>query len=154
MILAVGEALMEFRRSTADGVLVTPGRWDGPFASGAPANFASVAARLGAPAALGAAVGADRFGDALVERLARDGVRTAAIALLPRRATATAFLAYADSGDRDFCYSVHDSAAMGVDPDTCSQSASRATRSTAARSTPIAAESCTEYQKSRSLLSA
>jgi fructokinase len=115
VILAVGEALMEFRRSTADGVLVTPGRWDGPFASGAPAIFASVAARLGAPAALGAAVGADRFGDALVERLARDGVRTDAIAVLPGRATATAFVAYADSGDRDFWYSVHDSAAMGVD---------------------------------------
>jgi fructokinase len=115
VILAVGEALMEFRRSTADGVLVTPGSWDGPFASGAPAIFASVAARLGAPAALGAAVGADRFGDALVERLQRDGVRTDAVAVLPGRATATAFVAYAPSGDRDFWYSVHDSAAMGVD---------------------------------------
>jgi sugar/nucleoside kinase (ribokinase family) len=115
VILAVGEALMEFRRSTADGVLVTPGSWDGPFASGAPAIFASVAARLGAPTALGAAVGADRFGDALVERLAQDGVRTDAVAVLPGRATATAFVAYAPSGDRDFWYSVHDSAAMGVD---------------------------------------
>jgi fructokinase len=115
VILAVGEALMEFRRATADGALVTPGRWDGPFASGAPAIFASVAARLGAPAALGAAVGADRFGDALVERLGRDGVRTDAIAALPGRATATAFVAYADSGARDFWYSVHDSAAMGIE---------------------------------------
>jgi fructokinase len=115
VILAVGEALMEFRRSTADGVLVVPGQWDGPFPSGAPAIFASVAARLGAPTALGAAVGADRFGDALVERLARDGVRTDAVARLPGRATATAFVAYAGSGDRDFWYSVHDSAATGVD---------------------------------------
>jgi fructokinase len=115
VILAVGEALMEFRRSTADGVLVAPGSWDGPFASGAPAIFASVAARLGAPAALGAAVGADRFGDALVERLGRDGVRTDAVAVLPGRATATAFVAYAAGGDRDFWYSVHDSAAMAVD---------------------------------------
>jgi sugar/nucleoside kinase (ribokinase family) len=55
VILAIGEALMEFRRSTADGLLTIPGGWAGPFPSGAPAIFASVAARLGAPVALAAA---------------------------------------------------------------------------------------------------
>ena len=43
MILAVGEALMEFRRDTADGRLATPGTWAGPFPSGAPAIFAGAA---------------------------------------------------------------------------------------------------------------
>src|ERR671917_372453 len=75
MILAVGEALMEFRRASLDGRLTAPGEWAGPFPSGAPAIFASVAARLGAPAGLAAAVGDDRFGRALAERLGRDGVR-------------------------------------------------------------------------------
>ena len=69
MILAVGEALMEFRRDTADGRLATPGLWAGPFPSGAPAIFASVAARLGAPTALAACVGGDAYGHALIERL-------------------------------------------------------------------------------------
>src|SRR5215210_5750162 len=94
VILTVGEVLMEFRRATADGALTVPGVWDGPFPSGAPAIFASVAARLGAASALAAALGADRFGDTLLERLERDGVRTGAITVLPGRATATAFVAY------------------------------------------------------------
>jgi fructokinase len=116
MILAVGEALMEFRRVTTDGALAVPGEWAGPFPSGAPAIFASVAARLGAPAALGGAVGEDRFGRALLERLGRDGVRTAAIRTVPGRATAVAFVAYDETGGRDFWFSVHDSAAVEVQP--------------------------------------
>ena len=73
---------MEFRRATADGALSVPGAWDGPFPSGAPAIFASVAARLGAPTALAAAVGADRLGEALLRRLVRDRVGTEAVGVL------------------------------------------------------------------------
>ena len=62
MILAVGEVWMEFRRVEADGEVALPGTWQGPFCSGAPAIFASVAARMGAPAGLAGAVGADAFG--------------------------------------------------------------------------------------------
>ena len=106
---------MEFRRETADGRLATPGAWAGPFPSGAPAIFASVAARLGAPTALAAGVGDDAFGRALVERMERDGVRGDAIFVTPARATAVAFVAYRDDGTRDFWFSVHDSAAMELD---------------------------------------
>jgi len=116
MILAIGEALMEFRRTTADGRLTAPGEWAGPFPSGAPAIFASVAARLGAPVALAAAVGDDRFGRALRDRLAGDGVDPRALRLVPGRATALAFVAYAGDGSRDFWFSVHDSAAVEVEP--------------------------------------
>ena len=115
MILAVGEALMEFRRDAADGQVATPGTWAGPFPSGAPAIFASVAARLGAPTALGACVGADALGRALIERLDRDGVRGDGITLAPARATPVALVAYRDDGTRDFWFSVHDSAAMELD---------------------------------------
>ena len=115
MILAVGEALVEFRRLTDDGQVAAPGEWAGPFPSGAPAIFASVAARLGAPAALVASVGADRFGDALAARLRRDGVACDALHVAPLRATAVAFVAYDGSGGRDFWFSVHDSAAAAVD---------------------------------------
>ncbi len=79
MILAVGEVLMEFRRVEADGEVALPGSWQVPFCSGAPAIFASVAARLGARAGLAGAVGADAFGRMLRERLERDGVDTAAL---------------------------------------------------------------------------
>jgi sugar/nucleoside kinase (ribokinase family) len=115
MILAIGEALMEFRRSSDDGLLSTPGAWAGPFPSGAPAIFAAVAARLGAPVALAAAVGDDQFGHALRARLRRDGVLLDALHVAPGRATALAFVAYDQSGGRDFWFSVHDSAAVTID---------------------------------------
>jgi sugar/nucleoside kinase (ribokinase family) len=126
VILAVGEALMEFRRLALDGALAVPGEWAGPYPSGAPAIFASVAARLGAPTALAAAVGDDRFGHAFVERMDRDGVRRDAVRVVPRRATAVAFVAYAEAGERDFWFSVHDSAAVEVDPAGVAAAAERA----------------------------
>jgi len=115
MILAVGEALMEFRREAADGRLTTPGMWAGPFPSGAPAIFASVAARLGAPTALAASVGDDAMGRALIERMRRDGVRDDGVAIVRGRATPIALVAYRDDGTRDFWFSVHDSAAMDLE---------------------------------------
>jgi len=126
MILAVGEALMEFRRATLDGELVSPGHWAGPFPSGAPAIFASVAARLGAPTALAACVGDDAFGRALIERLRRDGVDDRGIVTAPGRATPVAFVAYRESGGRDFWFSVHDSAAMDLDAATAERLADHA----------------------------
>src|SRR6476619_2028826 len=107
MILAVGEALMEFRREATDGRLTTPGTWAGPFPSGAPAIFASVAARLGAPTALAASVGDDAMGHALIERMRRDGVRDDAIAAFPARAAPIALVAYRGDETRDFWFSVH-----------------------------------------------
>jgi fructokinase len=126
VILAVGEALMEFRRSTPDGRLARPGDWAGPFPSGAPAIFASVAARLGQPVALAAAVGADAFGDALRARLGRDGVRCEGVRVVADRRTAVAFVAYRDAGERDFWFSVPDSAAVLVEPAAVGTLAARA----------------------------
>ena len=126
MILAVGEALMEFRRSADDGAVATPGGWDGPFPSGAPAIFASVAARLGAPSALAACVGDDAFGREVVERLRRDGVDVRAVGCRPSRCTAVAFVAYRHDGSRDFWFSVPESAAMAIDASAVADAAQRA----------------------------
>jgi sugar/nucleoside kinase (ribokinase family) len=115
VILAIGEILVEFRRMTADGRLTTPGEWAGPFPSGAPAIFASAAARLGGDVALVASVGADAFGDALTARMARDGVVIDGLRVIPERSTAVAFVAYDDAGGRDFWFSVRDSAAVEMD---------------------------------------
>jgi sugar/nucleoside kinase (ribokinase family) len=125
MILAVGEALVEFRRDSADGRVAAPGSWAGPFPSGAPAIFASVAARLGAPTALVACVGDDAFGRAFRARMRRDGVSDDGIRTDPRRATAVAFVAYREDGTRDFWFSVPDSAAVELDPDAAAQLAER-----------------------------
>ena len=126
MILAVGEALMEFRREGTDGRLTTPGTWAGPFPSGAPAIFASVAARLGAPTALAASVGDDAMGHALIERMRRDGVRADGMSVVPERATPIALVAYRDDGTRDFWFSVHDSAAMELEAAAAEQMAEHA----------------------------
>ncbi len=126
MILAIGEVLMEFRRREDDGSLVTPGEWAGPFASGAPAIFASVAARLGAPVALAGGVGDDRFGRAILDRLQRDGVRPGGLNTVRGRSTAVAFVAYEPGGGRDFWFSVRDSAAIEVDPAAVERAAQEA----------------------------
>ena len=127
MILAVGEVLMELRRADGDGVLATPGRWAGPFASGAPAIFASVAARLGAPAGLAGAVGDDVLGRHLFARLQGDGVDTQALGIAAGRATALAMVAYDDAGGREFHFSVRGSAAEAVDPVAAERAARGAT---------------------------
>src|SRR3954452_19711608 len=109
MILALGEVLMEFRRATDDGRLTAPGEWDGPFPSGAPAIFASVAARLGADTAFAGAVGDDAFGLAITDRLRADGLHLDALTTAAARAAAVPFVAYERPGGREFWSSVHDS---------------------------------------------
>ena len=74
---------MELRREESDGEVALPGTWQGPFCSGAPAIFASVAARLGARVRLAGAVGEDAFGRFLRERLQRDGVDGAVLTRPP-----------------------------------------------------------------------
>jgi fructokinase len=127
MILAVGEVLMELRRVESDGAVAVPGTWQGPFCSGAPAIFASVAARLGAQVALAGAVGDDAFGRFLLERLRRDGVDPVALTAARSRATAVAMVAYDDGGGRDFFFSVRGSAAEAIDGDAAVHAARDAT---------------------------
>src|SRR5438093_6045399 len=127
MILAVGEALMELRRAETRGELAAPGTWHGPFCSGAPAIFASVAARLGAPTVLAAAVGDDAFGRHLTARLHRDGVGGQALSTAAGRATALAMVAYDAAGGRDFFFSVRGSAAEAVDVAAAADAARAAT---------------------------
>lgn len=115
-LLVVGEALVEFMRPERGLPLDRPGPIVGPFPSGAPAIFASVAARLGVPTALSAVVGDDPFGRLLLDRLARDGVETGAIRVDPKHTTATAFVAYTSSGERTFVFHVRQAAAAHLRP--------------------------------------
>jgi tagatose kinase len=116
LVLVVGEALVEVMRARPDVPLDRAGELVGPCPSGAPAIFASAAARLGARVELCAAVGDDPFGRMLRRRLARDGVGTGALAVVGR-ATGVAFVSYSSSGEREFLFHARDAApgALGGD---------------------------------------
>ena len=104
MILAIGEALVEFRRQTDGG---PPSRRGRARSRAGAAIFASVAARLGDDVAP-AVARAPALGGA-------DGCCDARLVGSRRRRTAVAFVAYDGGGGRDFWFSVPDSAAVDVD---------------------------------------
>ena len=104
MILVAGEALVEIMRPRRGLPLDRPATFEGPFASGAPAIYASVAARLGAPTTLVAVVGDDPFGSLLRTRLAADGVDVSRVRVAPDAATGCAFVAYDEAGERTFVF--------------------------------------------------
>jgi len=114
-IVTIGEALVEVMRTERDRPLDRPGPLSGPYPSGAPAIFASAAARLGARAGLVATVGDDPFGRCITERLRADGVDCAALRVTGERLTGIAFVAYRSDGGRSFVFHLADSAAALVE---------------------------------------
>lgn len=109
-IVTIGEILVEIMAVTPGTGFREPLDLVGPFPSGAPAIFIDQVARLGRPAAMIGAVGDDDFGWLNIERLRRDGVDVAAIAVHPGAATGSAFVRYRKDGARDFVFNLRDSA--------------------------------------------
>ncbi|MBS9404513.1 sugar kinase [Halomonas sp. TRM85114] len=109
-IATSGELLAEFMAAEKGQRFDSPGRFTGPFPSGAPAIFASQAARLGARVAYAGRVGRDGFGDLVVERLRRDGIDVTAVQRDPERPTGTAFVSYQADGSRHFIFNLAHSA--------------------------------------------
>ena len=105
-ILTIGEALVEVMRTDIDQPLSQPGPFIGPYPSGAPFIFAVQAARLGMQTAAIGTVGADAFGDCLIDQLHSDGVVTDGLRRLPDQPTGVAFVAYNADGSRDFVFSL------------------------------------------------
>ena len=105
-ILTIGEALVEIMRTDIDQPLNAPGPFTGPYPSGAPFIFAVQAARLGMKTAAIGSVGADAFGDCLLNQLHEDGVSTDGICQLPDQTTGIAFVAYQADGSRNFVFSL------------------------------------------------
>src|SRR3954447_4469221 len=108
-ILVVGEALVEFVRD-APGEIGEPGRYRGPFPSGAPAIFSDAAALAGAAVTFVSTVGADPFGRLVRDRLDRDGVDVGRVRAVDDATTGTAFVAYRADGSRSFVFHVADAA--------------------------------------------
>ena len=115
-LLVVGEVIAEFLRLRRDSPLHETAEIMGPFPSGAPAIFASAAARLGVATELCAVVGDDPFGQLIRDRLERDGVDISGVLTHPKRATAVAFVAYASTGERNFVFHVSEAAAARLRP--------------------------------------
>lgn len=101
-IVCFGEALIDFFAQP----VATP---DTPrtfvqHAGGAPANVAVAAARLGVPTQFVGALGADMFGDFLLESLRAAGVGTDHVRRTDAARTALAFVAIDHQGERSFSF--------------------------------------------------
>ena len=109
-ITVIGEILVEIMADAPGHGFLEPISLTGPYPSGAPAIYASQAARLGQPCGMVSAVGNDDFGRLNLDRLARDGVDISAIATDPDLPTGTAFVRYRPGGNRDFVFNIRHSA--------------------------------------------
>lgn len=110
-VIALGEALAEFMRPRVGIPLEQAGPFEGPFPSGAPANFADACARLGLSTGFIGTVGDDAFGRMFRGRLSRDGVDLTHLVTDPARTTGTAFVTYRTDGGRDFLFHIKHAAA-------------------------------------------
>lgn len=109
-VVSIGEALVEIMRPSVGQPLDYPGEFRGPFASGAPAIFAIAAARLGLPTAFIGAVGDDAFGRLLEKRFAAENVESTGLQRPPGFVTGVAFVAYDDTGGREFVFHIRHAA--------------------------------------------
>lgn len=109
-IYTYGEVLAENMRELPNQDLSKRQIFHGPFIGGAPAVFISTAARLGNETKIWAGVGADKFGDAVIERLQKDGVNTTHIKRSDKP-TAVSFVSYDDQGEREFIFHINNTAA-------------------------------------------
>jgi sugar/nucleoside kinase (ribokinase family) len=107
----MGELLVEIMRTEKDSPLDRAGLFSGPYPSGAPAIFISAAAQLGCKTKIWGAVGRDKFGFLLIDRLRADGVNIDDVTICDDRATGAAFVSYFGNGDREFIFFLNGAAA-------------------------------------------
>jgi len=118
VVISLGELLVEVMRKGVDQPLSKPADFVGPFPSGAPAIFIDAAARLlGGSTGFIGVVGADDFGECVVNRLVEDGVDTRGIRTAPGLTTGIAFVSYRSDGSRKFVFHLAQSAAAQLAPE-------------------------------------
>jgi sugar/nucleoside kinase (ribokinase family) len=103
-LVFLGEALVEVMRPGVDQPLDQIGSFVGPFPSGAPANAADAAARMGGDVTFIGTVGDDPFGKLFRDRMDRDGIESSRIATAEDATTGTAFVSYLSDGSRRFVF--------------------------------------------------
>ena len=114
-VLSYGEALVDFlpdrRGSLADVETFTK------TIGGAPANTAVGLARLGCDVGLLGKIGADEFGDYLLDALQREGVDVAGVSQTSEAKTGITFISLDENGDRSFLFFREPSADMTISVD-------------------------------------
>jgi sugar/nucleoside kinase (ribokinase family) len=115
-VIALGELLVEVMRKDVDQPLSQPGEFAGPFPSGAPAIFIDAVARLGVAAGFIGVVGADAFGECVLDRLRTDRVDVTHVRVAPGYTTGIAFVSYRSDGSRSFLFHLPQSAAALLGP--------------------------------------
>lgn len=102
-LVAIGEALIDFAPQQA-GRQIKDTESFMPKVGGAPANVCGAYAKLGGKAVMLAQLGADPFGDKIVEELAHSGIDTTYISRTEEANTSLAFVALLENGDREFTF--------------------------------------------------
>lgn len=116
-IITVGEILVEIMAKHVGQDFMHPGIFEGPFPSGAPANFIDQVAKMGVECGIVSRVGQDDFGKMNIERLEKDGVDVSNIFITPGRTTGTAFVTYYKDGSRKFLFHFTNAACGILSPD-------------------------------------
>jgi sugar/nucleoside kinase (ribokinase family)/tagatose-1,6-bisphosphate aldolase non-catalytic subunit AgaZ/GatZ len=115
-VLAAGEMIVEIMRPTIGQPLDVTGKFKGPYASGAPANFASASARIGKRTGFIGSTGQDGFGQLLRGRFKQDGIDSTLIVSVKRKTTGCAFVAYDKDGGRKFIFHIAGTASDRLPP--------------------------------------
>lgn len=120
-VLALGEALIDFI-PLQKGVPLKDVTSFERAPGGAPANVAAAVARLGGQSRFIGKLGADPFGDFLVETLQRAGVDVSCIRRTGEARTGLAFVSLRADGERDFSFYRDPSADMLLGPEELDRS--------------------------------
>lgn len=102
-LLAIGEALIDFIPGQSGKALKEVESFH-PAVGGAPANVCGAFVKLGGEAALITQLGADPFGDKIVEELSACGIDCSYIRRTEDANTSLAFVALKEDGDREFSF--------------------------------------------------
>ena len=102
-IITLGEALIDLP-ATLSGVSLADARGFAKVPAGAPVNVAAAAAKLGLQAAFVSKVGADPFGDSIVQTFSRQGVDMSHVLQGKDARTGLAFVSVMPDGSRDFLF--------------------------------------------------
>lgn len=114
-LCAIGEALIDFIPEEKGSLLKDVIHFQ-RVAGGAPANVAGACAKLGGEARMITQLGADAFGDYIMECLEQAGIDTSFIARTAKADTALAFVSLTAEGNRDFQFYRRHSADLTLSP--------------------------------------
>ena len=121
-VIAIGEVLVEIMRLDPGEPLDHPGTFKGPFPSGAPAIFAVAAARLGLDVGFIGAIGEDAFGRLMLSCFKSENVDDAQLQRPAGFSTGSAFVAYDQTGEREFVFHIRHAAAGQLSADRLNKS--------------------------------